>query len=79
MQTQLARLKALMDAGDYRAALRLCAKWHDLGAQKERITRGQAAACSPGFYRELGHDPDALVADAIAAIRERYGFDGGNV
>jgi hypothetical protein len=72
METQLNKLKRLMAARDFTEALRLCAKWQDLGAHKERITRGWAAYMNPQFYRELGQDPDALYADAIAAIRERY-------
>ena len=77
METQLAKLRRLMAAGDTVGALRLCAKWHDLGAQKERITRGWAAYQNPDFYRQLGHDPDACFADAVAAVRERWNITGG--
>ena len=71
-ETQLARLKALMAAGDYRAALKLAAGWPRLGAHKAPIERGWAALTNPKFYEEIGKNPDTLVAAGIAAIRERY-------
>jgi hypothetical protein len=79
METKLAKLKRHMATGEHVEALRLCAKWHDLGAHKERITRGWAAYQYPQFYREIGQDPDALFADALAAIRERYGLPTGGM
>ena len=36
--------------------------------------RGWQAIQSPDFYRELGLDPDSLVAAGVAAIRKRYGI-----
>lgn len=74
METKLSKLKKLMAYGDHRAALRLAAGWPRLGDHKEAITRGWAALSNPGFYRELGRDPEALVAAGLAAIRERYGL-----
>ena len=76
METKLARLKRHMAAGEFTEALRLCARWQDLGEHKERISRGWAAYMNPQFYRELGQDPDALFADALAAVRERYAITG---
>lgn len=77
--TKLARLKACLAAGDPIGALRIAAKFPALGEHKERITRGWAAHQSQELYREMGHDPAALVADAVAAIRERYGIaEGGS-
>lgn len=72
METQLAKLKAFMAAGDHRAALRLAAGWQRLGPQKARITRAWAALVNPAFYLETGKNPATLINDGIAAIRERY-------
>lgn len=70
--TALQRLKNLWAAGDYRAALKLAASWGQLGAHKGRITTGWAAVNNADFYRAIGRDPDALVADGLAAVAERY-------
>jgi len=74
METKIARLRAAMAAGDVAGALRIAARFPRLGAERERIQRGWMAVSRPEFVRELGRDPDALVADAANALRERYGI-----
>lgn len=74
METKLAKLTAAYAAGDYVGALRIAAKFPQLGAEKEPITRAWAAHQNPGFYREIGHDPDALFRAGVAAIARRYGL-----
>lgn len=59
-------------AGDDRTALRVASSFQHLGKHKAAITRGWAALQRPDFYRELGQNPDALVAEGLAAVRERY-------
>ena len=76
MIKKIDQLRALMAAAKWREALRLAAKFHDLGAQKDRIVRAHEAAAWPDFYRQLGKDPDALIADGIAALKERYQKEG---
>ena len=75
--SKLSVLKTLAAAGDWLGALRIAARFPELGEHKERITKGWNAHLRPEFYRELGHDPDALVADAFQALRERYGLPAG--
>lgn len=74
--TKLAKLKALWAAGDKAVALKLAAKFPRLGEFDAIIRRGHAALTRPDFYRELGHDVDALVAAAYAALAERYQLQG---
>lgn len=73
-ETKLSQLRAAYTDGRMKTALRIAAKFPNLGVHAERIQRGWAALTRPGFYVELGCDPDALVADGLAAIKERYGF-----
>lgn len=72
METKLSKLKAALAAGDETGALRIAAKFPQLGEHKEAITRAWNAVQSPDLYRQMGRDPVALVAAGIAAIRERY-------
>jgi hypothetical protein len=65
-------LRRHMDAGDWREALRLAAGFGRLGEHKAPITRAWEALQRPGFYRQLGRDPDALVAAGIEALKARY-------
>jgi len=66
------RILAALANNDAREALRLAASFPHLGEQKEAITRGWAALQRPDFYREIGKDPEALVALGVAAVRARY-------
>ena len=66
-------LRRHMAAGEWRAAISLASKFQDLGAHKARILRAQEALARPEFQRQIGRDPEALIADGIAALKERYG------
>lgn len=70
--TKLAKLEGFMIDGDFRAALRLANSFPQLGEHKKEITTAWSALNNPDFYREIGRDPEALVAAGIAAIRARY-------
>lgn len=74
MDTKLSMLIGRWEAGDRLGALRIAAKFHDLGDHQEQITRGWAAHTHPDFYRSLGDDPDALVQAGYTALAERYGL-----
>lgn len=75
METKLAKLKGLLASGDEIGALRIAAKFPALGEHKERITRAWAAHTNRDTYAAMGQDPDALIADGIRAIRERYNIE----
>jgi hypothetical protein len=74
METKLSKLEKAFRAGNYREALRIASKFHELGEQKEAITRAWAAIQSPDFYSELGYDPAHLEKIGIDAISARYKF-----
>lgn len=74
MDTKLAKLTEAYRAGDHRESLRIAAKFPRLGEHKEPITRAWAAIQHPDFYREMGQDPEMLVAGGITALRARYGL-----
>ncbi len=44
----------------------------NLGDEKAAITRGWEAFARPDFCRQLKRDPDALIADGVAALIRRY-------
>lgn len=70
--TKLSVLLGFMQAGEWRKALSLAAKFHDLGAHKKQITRAHDALQNPEFYRQIGKDPEALVREGVEALKERY-------
>ncbi len=65
-------LRQIMAAGDWPAALSLATKFPRLGEHKAAITRAHGAIMNPGFYREIGHNPESLIASGIAAFNGLY-------
>lgn len=75
METKLSKLKAAASAGDWQGALRIAARFPQLGDHKADIKRAHEAYENAGFYRQLGRDPDALIAAGIAALQDRYSLN----
>lgn len=72
MDTKLSKLKAAYAAGDATGALRIAAKFPQLGDEKDAILRAWNCIQSPDFYREMGFDLDATVAAGIEALKGKY-------
>jgi hypothetical protein len=73
MQSKLSQVKAFMAAGQWQEALRIAARFHDLGEQKAAIKRAHEAYDNPRFYVQLGHNIDALNESGRAALLDRFG------
>lgn len=58
-----------MAADNWHAALRLAASWPDAAAE---VGKAWEACARPDFQRQLGRDPDKLVADGVAALKARF-------
>lgn len=72
METKLSKVRRHAAAGEWLAALRIVAKFQDLGEHRVVITRAWAAQHNPDFYKELGYVPAQCLAAGIAAMKERY-------
>ncbi len=72
-EKKIDQLRALMAAGDWRAALAMAAKFKRNGEHAHAITRAYDAYQRPDFQRQIGRDPERLIADGIAALEARYG------
>lgn len=69
---RIALVRRYMAAGDWPRALRLAAKLPNLGAEKALITRGWAAFSHPDFYLAMSLNPEAIVAEGVAALKRRF-------
>lgn len=72
MQTKLDQVKQAAAANDWALALRIAAKFPQLGEHKRAIVTGHEALVHPEFYRQLRKDPAALVEAGKEALRQRY-------
>ncbi len=67
------RLRGLMRAGDWRAALALAASFPRLGDDAAAIVRAHEAHAHPRFYQSLGRDVEALKSAGVEALQRKYG------
>ncbi len=70
--TKLEQLKHQMNKGNWRKALSIAAKFPRLGDDKDTIALAHEAYEHPQFYKQLGHDIDALISNGIDALIKRY-------
>ena len=72
--TKTDRIRAAWAAGDCIGALRIAAKFFDRSEATKSFKRGMNAYNNPDFYRQLGKDPDLLVALAVKLLQKRFGL-----
>jgi hypothetical protein len=74
MQTKLNQVRAAFSTGDYRKALSIAAKFHDLGAHRNAILDAHLAITNPRWMIGLGKDIEQSIAAGVEALRIRYAF-----
>jgi hypothetical protein len=72
MVTKLSQLMAMIEAGDWLAAIKFAAKFPDLGKERDFILRAKDAINNPDFYRQIKRDPAALIKEGKAALVRKY-------
>jgi hypothetical protein len=75
MQTKLQTLKDAAAAQNWQGALRIAAKFADLGEHKAAIVRGHEAHSNARFAVQLGRDPAADIEAGIQALCARYSLN----
>lgn len=72
MRTKLQALKDAAARQDWHSALRIAAKFADLGEHKAAIVRGHEAHSNARFAKQLGRDPQGDIDAGILALCARY-------
>ena len=70
--TKLAQLKRLWATGDRLKALRLAAKFPNLGSADNAIRRAAAFSLSPKVYAQMGYHYEQVLEAGYAALQRRY-------
>jgi hypothetical protein len=66
------QIRAAWAAGDQIRALRVAARFFDRSPDTRTFKRGMDAYNNPGFYRQLGRDPEQLVAAAFESLAKKF-------
>jgi hypothetical protein len=72
--TKTDKIRAAWAAGDCIAALRIAARFFDRSEATKAFKRGMEAHNNPQFYRQIGKDPDLLLATALELLAKRFGL-----
>ena len=70
--TKLDSIRAAWAAGDRLGALRIAARFFDRSGATKAFKRGMTAHNNPGFYRQLGKDPDLLLRTALELLARKF-------
>lgn len=74
MQTKLSMVQAAMRSADWAQAIRIAARFRDLGDQRGAILDAQMALQNPRFLTQLRKDPQACIEAGKQALIDRYGY-----
>lgn len=71
-QSKAARLREMMRAGQWEAAIRLAASFGRLDGHRGAILDARTAYTNPRFLAQIGRDVEAVKQAGHAALLERY-------
>lgn len=73
MKSKTQQIRDALAAGDQLGALRIAARFFDRSDDTMIFKRGRDAYNHPGFYRQLGQEPDQVVTQALKILVQRFG------
>jgi hypothetical protein len=68
------QIRAAWAAGDQIRALRIAARFFDRSADTRTFKRGMDAYNNPGFYQQLGKNPEQLTTAALELLAMKFGL-----
>jgi hypothetical protein len=72
MSCKTDQIRAAWAAGDRIGALRIAARFFDRSDATKAFQRGMNAYNHPGFYRQLGKEPQEVVTAALEILAKRF-------
>jgi len=68
------QIRTAWAAGDRIGALRIAAQFFDRSTRTKVFKRGIAAYNHPHFYRQIGKEPEEIIATALNVLAKRFGL-----
>jgi hypothetical protein len=72
MQTKTDQIRAAWVIGDRIGALRIAVQFFDRSNETMIFKRGLDANNHPGFYRQIGQEPQQLITAALDVLAKRF-------
>ncbi len=73
-KSKLSQLREKAEAGLWREAIAIAARFPQLGPQKDAILSAHGAYTNPSFYKQVGKDVEALKEAGKEALKQKYGI-----
>ena len=74
MNRKTDQIRAAWAAGNRVGALRIAARFFDRSVDTKTFKRGMGAYNNPDFYRQIGKEPDQLIASALELLATKFGL-----
>jgi hypothetical protein len=75
MMSKTQQIREALAVDDPIGALRIAAHFFDRSDDTMTFKRGMDAYNHPGFYRQLGQEPDQIIAAALRRLAEKFDVD----
>jgi hypothetical protein len=72
MNSKAGKIRSAWASGDKVAALRIAARFFDRSPDTKSFKRGMDAHNHPDFYRQIGKDPEQILAQALENLTKRF-------
>ena len=72
MNSKMSQIRSAWAAGDKIGALRIAARFFDRSADTKSFKRGMNAHNYPEFYRQIGKNPEQILAEALENLANRF-------
>ena len=72
MNSKISKVRSAWASGDRVGALRIAARFFDRSADTKSFKRGMDAHNHPDFYRQVGKQPEQIIAEALEKLATRF-------
>ena len=72
MNSKISKVRSAWASGDRVGALRIAARFFDRSADTKSFKRGMNAHNYPEFYRQIGKNPEQILAEALENLANRF-------
>lgn len=75
MQSKTDQIRNKWAAGDKMGALAIAARFFDRSDETKLFKKAHGAAQNPRFYKQIKQDPEAIIAQGLAALAKKFKLD----
>lgn len=75
MDTKAQKIRNALLSGDEITAVKIASKFFDKSEVTSQCKDAASAMLNPSFYRQIGKDPEIIINNAVASLKDKF-LDG---